>query len=102
MRMARLLPILLFLIFLNLSLPVSAEPDETYSMQSQALHRPSMRRAVPAVRELQVSRLDRSTEATDTDLRPHPAETLPACVDRLRVHKIPAAASRFDSPSEED
>jgi len=102
MRMAGLLPILLGLVFVNMSLPLSGESDETCGAPAQAVQRSCIRRAVRAVRDLRISRLDRPAETTDKDLRPRPAETLPPCVDSARYRKVPAPASRFDSPSEDD
>jgi len=102
MRMAGLLPILLLLIFVNMSLPLSGESDETCGAPAQAVQRSCTRRSVHAVRDLRISRLDRPAETTATDLRTRPAETLPACVDGARFRKVPAPASRFDSPSEDD
>ena len=104
MRMASLLPMLLFLIFVNMSLPLSGESDETCGAPDQAVHRPCMRRAIRTLRDLRISGLDRPAEAVDTDLRPRSRsdETLPVCVDGARIRKIPAQVSGVESPSEDD
>jgi hypothetical protein len=101
MRVARLLPILLLLIFVNMSLPLSAESDETYGTSAQPIHR-QCTRTVRTIRDLQVCVLDRPAAAADTVLRPRPAETLRVCVAAVGIRKTPPRATGVDSPSEDD
>jgi hypothetical protein len=100
MRLARFSPILLLLIFVNMSVPLSGESDETYGTSAQPVHRHCLR-TVRAVRDLQVSALDRPAAAADTDLRARPAETLRVSIDFGGIRKIPPRATGIDSPSED-
>jgi hypothetical protein len=75
MQIARLLPILLFLIFSNVPLPLSGEFDEICAAQGPPVQRLSLRRSILTVRELQIAGLKRTAESAATDLRPRLANT---------------------------
>ena len=102
MQIARLVPILLFLIFSNMPLPLSGEFDEICAAPGPSVQRPSLRRSVLTVRELQIAGLNRMAESAATDLRPRIANTFRMYVDTPRIRKLPAAASSVESPSEDD
>jgi len=100
MRLARLSPILLLFIVVNMSLPLSGESDETFGTSAQPVRRQCIR-TVRAVRDLQVCALERPAAAADNDLRPRPAETMRPCVEFGGIRKIPPRATGVDSPSED-
>jgi hypothetical protein len=102
MQIARLLPILLFLIFSNVPLPLSGEFDEICAAQGPPVQRLSLRRSILIVRELQIAGLKRTAESAATDLRPRLANTFHVYLETPRIRKIPAAASSVESPSEDD
>src|SRR5262245_61603256 len=101
MRLARLSPILLLFVFVNMSLPLSGESDETYGTSAKPVHRQCIR-TVRAVRDLKVCALDRPAAAADTDLRLRPVETSRVSIDFGGIRKIPPRATGVDSPSEDD
>ena len=99
--MARFLPILFLLLFVNGPVPLSGEFDDASSGDGQAVHQPRAHRIVGAARELQISCFDRPLQATRSDRRPRLGELLSVRMRSEPACKIPDRTSNFDSPSEE-
>jgi hypothetical protein len=102
MWMARFLPVLFLLLFVNGPVPLSGELDDTSSTDGQAVHQPCTRRIVGGARDLRISHLERPLQTTRQDLRPRIVEVSSLSLISEPVCKIPDRTSSFDSPSEED
>jgi hypothetical protein len=102
MWMARFLPVLFVLLFVNGPVPLTGEFDDSSSTDAQAVHQTCTRRIVGGARDLRISRLERPLQRRRQDLRSRTAEALSLPPISEPVCKIPDCTSSFDSPSEED